>query len=235
MTTVEHTTNLLVKELNNLPIYRFHRHNLRPWDRPLPVLVAQEADAQQHWEMAPPTPKEIFGSLFGCLALYQLLWLLPILVNYEHLGDIWKNIAIPGIVYNEPKVWMALWIVSHLSSGLTLWFIWLTGGLTKHVPELLPIAFSFFIECLWVDVVASAKRLDIVVGMWVLIMLALCVSVVLLWKKKIGIGSIFLLPHTALSIVMIVYSAAFAALHGSTYTWLGDVPRSPAAQPLSSV
>lgn len=231
--TADLTKSTLMKELRTLPIYRYHRHNLRPWDRKLPVLVAQEADHEEHWEIEPPSPLLIFGSLVLSLLIYQLLWLLPVYLNHDHIAAVWKNIAIPMLVYDEPKVWMSLWIVAHLCSGLTLWFVWLTGGWIKHVPELLPIAIAFFGECMWIDVAVYVGRLDLLVGLWVVISLCMMVSIVLLWRHKIAIGAIFLVPHFAACLSMIVYSAAFAHMHGKTYMWLGDIPRQPTPTPTS--
>lgn len=234
MTGVEELTkNRLVKELHRLPIYKYHRHNLRPWDRPLPALVLQEADAQQRWEIEPPSPCLIFSALFGCLAMYQLVWILPVLTNLKYITETWKNVELPSVVYDEPKVWLSLWVVAHLCSGLTLWFVWLTGGFTKHIPELLPIAIAFFGECVWVDIAAYSRRLDALVVDWIVITICVAVAAVLLWQKKIAIGAIFLMPHLAGSFSMIVYSAAFYSLHGPTYVWLGDMPREPTPTPTS--
>lgn len=225
------TKNVLMKELRTLPIYRFHRHNLRPWDRKLPPLVAQEADNEQRWEIEPPSPSLIFGALFLSLTMYQLLWIMPVYINYDHLTEAWKNVEIPSLVYNEPKVWLALWIVTHLSSGLTLWFVWLTGGWIKHVPELLPIAIAFFCECMWIDIAVYVARLDILTILWVMISCCHVIAMYLLWSKKVAIGSIFLIPQFAASIAVTVYTGAFWSLHGHTYMWLGDVPREPVPAP----
>lgn len=227
----ELTKNVLMKELRTLPIYRYHRHNLRPWDRKLPPLVAQEADNEQRWEMEPPSLLTIFGALFVSLAMYQLLWIMPFYVNQEHAAAAWKNIEIPQIIYNEPKVWMGLWIVTHLSSGLTLWFVWLTGGWIKHVPELLPIALAFFAECMWLDIAVYVARLDILTVLWMMIALCHVIAMYLLWAKKVAIGSIFLIPMLGASVAMSIYSAAFWIQDGHTYSWLGDIPRDPQAAP----
>lgn len=233
MQTQQLTKNVLLKELHGLPVYRFHRHNLRPWDRKLPPLVAQEADNAQRWEIEPPTPGLIFGALLVSLVVYQLLWLLPVYSNAEHIAAVWKNILIPSIIYDEPKVWLSLWIVSHLASGLTLWFVWLTGGWIKHVPELLPLGIAFFAECMWIDVAVYVARLDILTMLWVMVACCLAVAIRLLWVKKVAIGSIFLIPHFAASLAMVIYSGAFWSFHGQTYVWLQDVPRPPQQAPTS--
>lgn len=221
----------LLRDVRRLPVYRDHRNNLRPWDRKLPVLLKQEVDQLDRWELEPPTGNRIFVTLLLCLLFYQLQWIIPYAVNQKKIWIVWENIALPSMVYFEPKVFAALWVVTHLCSGLSLWMVWLTEGFERHPWELLCLAIAFFAECPWLDVVFSTYRLDYTLAIWFCILVSEIVAMILMIRNGVKIGALFVLPMLAMTVAVLVYAFAFYDMYGKQITWLMDKPRAPQPQP----
>ena len=200
-----------------MPLYRYFRRNMRPWDRRLPVLIEQEVDEKEHWTIAPPSFSRIALTLLAIAVVYQLMWVIPVTVNLVHIEETWRNVQTPGIVYDNPSVYIAIWVVVHLSSAFGLWMTWLAGGFEKHFLELIPLGVAFVLECLWFDLVFYTQRLDWTLLDWALILVADITLIGLLIANQLAIAAVFFLPHCVVCIPLIVYIAAYINMYGRCY------------------
>ena len=212
----------LFDDVDKIPLYHKHRRNLRPWDRKLPETVEAEGDRRQRWQLSPPTSGEIFGALFGCLVVFQLIGMLPYAVNAKYCSETWNSINKPKEIYKDYGALLAIWIVTHMCTGLSMWLVWLTEGFEKHQFELLTFAIAVFAELAWLDIVMFTKHLDWALGCWIVSLICTVASQVLMCLNKVPIGAAFLIPYDIVCLVMLVYIGAFMKLHGSTYTWIGQ-------------
>lgn len=212
----------LFDEVDKIPLYHNHRRNLRPWDRKLPHMVEAEADRRQHWQLQPPSALEIWGILCLCIITFQIVAMLPYIMNMQFVADTWKSISKPSVIHKDTKTLLAIWIVAHMSTGLSMWLVWLTEGFEKHQLELLTFAIATFAECAWLDVVMYTKHLDWAIGCWIVVFVFTVISQVLMCMNKVAIGAAFLIPHNAITIIAVVYLAAFVDMHGAKFEWLGQ-------------
>lgn len=209
-----HAKKTLFEDINKISVYRYHRDNLRPWDRRLPPVVEQEANRRQLWVLKPPSPQKIIAMLVICLVLFQLVGVVPIAINEEHINDTWNNMLKPGIVYHDPRVIFACWVVVMCCNGLTMWFIWLAEGFDSHQLEMVPFAALIFSLCIWLDICFYTKRLDWTLYCWIAMLLFTLVSQLLLSRNGVEIGAVFLCPMVGACIVAIVYCTSFISMHG---------------------
>lgn len=208
----------LYDDISTIHVYKDFRDNLRPWDRQLPPIVEQEANRREIWSIKPPSGKLIFFMMFLCIAIFQVVALLPLAVNWEHIKLAWRDTDKPSIVYNNASVLLAGWIVTHLCSGLSLWFLWLAQGFDKHAVELAPMLIFAIIEGLWCDVLFYTMRVDWVLAVWCTILFFIVVCQIACIYNRVAISALFLMPHVGTSVTVIIYSYAFLQLF-PTGTW----------------
>lgn len=207
----------LYDDIAGINVYRNHRESLRPWDRKLPPIVEQEARRRAMWITHPPSGWWMSLMLTLCILLWECIGLLPILSNYETVKAEWRDAHKPKLVYTNTAVLLASWVVIHLCTGFSLWFLWLTEGFDKHKTELVPFFLAGLCECCWVDMAFYNRRLDWVVLCWVLVALFVILTQVFMFRGGVEIGTLFLLPHLFASIVMIAYAIAFIQLGDATW------------------
>lgn len=207
----------LYNQISSIPVYKNHRHTLRPWDRQLPPTIDQEANRRQQWELHPPKEWQIFLALLLCVVGALIAGCLSLTVNNERISIMWRDTNKPSLVYTNGKVLLAVWVVAHICSGFSLWFVWLAEGFEKHLRVMAGICLMLFLDCIWLDVLFYTYRLDVTIGLWVVVMGTIIVTQVLLVKDGIAIGALFLIPLLATSIAVLVYLAAFAAMFGTTW------------------
>jgi len=199
----------LYDDISSIHVYAKYRDNLRPWDRSLPPIVEQEANRREMWTIKPPTGWAILGMMLLCLGLWQVVGLVPVAANWEHIKLAWRDTEKPEIIYDNPKVLMAAWIVVHICTGFSLWFLWIAQGFDKHALELAPMLIFGIIEGLWCDILFYTRRIDWVLAAWYVILLFIILCQIASVYKKCSITGLFLLPHVAAAITVIVYCHAF--------------------------
>lgn len=207
----------LYEQISNIPVYKNHRLTLRPWDRQLPPTIDQEANRRQQWELNPPPTWKIFTSLALCILGVLLAGCLSMLVNNVRITQMWKDTNKPQLIYTNGKVLVAVWVVSHICTGLSLWFVWLTQGFEKHLKVMAGFCIMIFLDCIWLDALFYTYRLDLTVIIWVAMLITTFVTQVFLARDNIVIGSLFLLPFVGTSIAVLVYLVAFIFIFGTTW------------------
>lgn len=204
----------LYEQLKDIEVYKNHRESLRPWDRPLPAIVEQEANRRALWIMKPPSSLYIAAVFVICVTAMCLIGSIPFAINEEALGIVWKNLSKPSIVYHDARVLFAISIVCHACTGMSLWMIFLAEGFSKHVPELCPIAFTILLDCIWADVTFSALRLDWTLMIWCAILIFSFIAIVLLILRGVMVAALFMVPQLCGTMVVIAYVSEFYKLHG---------------------
>lgn len=213
----ERARDALYNQVNKIPTYRKHRQNMRPWDRSLPPMVEQEMVKRQMWELFPPSRVKIIGTLILCLIGVVFAAILPALVNHKRIEIMWRDMDKPTIVYHDGSVLFAVWIVVHICTALTWWFVWLARGFENHLKIMAGLSLLLFLECIWLDVVFYTQRLDTTLAIWIAATAIILITQILMIVDKIEIGAIFLIPHLACSAAIIVYIIAFLILHGKSW------------------
>ena len=205
----------LYEELRHLKPYQHHREALRPWDRKLPSTVEQEANRRTLWTTKPPSAELLFFVLVMCLAFTQIPAVVPLLSNLEFVQGFWNDVEKPAVVYHDARVLLAVSVVVHVALGLSLWFIFLAEGFSKHQLELAPIALALLAECVWMDVAFYVGRLDWVLAIFCVILAATVLAMVLLGYYEVSIAALMLVPYLCAAVAMIFYTVAFLNLHGT--------------------
>lgn len=206
----------LYDEIREIDVYRNHRESLRPWDRKLPLPVQAEANRRSAWTLNPPRTSEVVNAFIFCVALLLLCGLIPLYSNMETMSFIWRDADKPVIVYTNTEVLLAIWIIVHICSGMALWFIYLTEGWAKHQLVLFCFAITILLDVLWVDVMFYTMRFDYNLGLWIAYLTMTVATIAAMLYDQIHIGALFLLPQMVLAVMIIVYTAEFMKLHGST-------------------
>lgn len=206
----------LYDEIKEIDVYRNHRESLRPWDRKLPLPVQAEANRRSAWTLNPPSTTEVALVWFFCISLLLLVGLIPFYSNFETMGFVWRDVHKPTVVYTNTNVLLAIWIIVHLCSATSLWFVYLTEGWAKHQAVLFFFALTILLDVMWIDVMFYTLRFDYNLGLWIAYLVFSVVTIGLMLYDRIAIGAMFLLPQMALSIVFIVYTVEFMKLHGTT-------------------
>ena len=213
----QRTQDALYRQVNNIPTYRKHRQNMRPWDRSLPPTVEQEMTKRQMWELFPPSRTLIIGLLFACLIGVVLAAIIPALVNYKRINQQWRDIEKPEIIYHEGRVLFAVYVVVHVCTGLSWWFVWLARGFDNHLRVMAGLSLLLFLECIWLDVIFYTYRVDITLAIWIICILSILWTQAFMIKDKIEIGALFMIPHLALAIAVVVYVFAFVDKFGGEW------------------
>ena len=216
----------LYDDIRTIHVYNRFRDNLRPWDRQLPPIVEQEANRRDLWSIKPPTAKLIFFMMILCIALWQIVALMPLAANWEHINLAWTDTEKPSIVYDNPKVLLAAWVVTHLCSGFALWFLWIAQGFDKHALELAPMLIFAILEGLWCDILFYTHRIDWVFAAWCTILFFIFLCQVACIYKGVSISALFLLPHVAAAVTVIVYCWYFLQIFPTGVWYKYDNPDS---------
>lgn len=207
----------LYDEIKEIDVYRNHRDSLRPWDRSLPLPVQAEANRRSQWTLNPPSTTEVFSVLIFCIGLLLCVGLIPMYSNFTTMAYLWRDIVKPDIVYTNNDVLLAIWIIVHISTAMSLWFVYLTEGWYKHQLVLLPFAVTILLDCMWVDILWYTFRFDYALGLWGTYCLLTMVTMALMIRDDIGIGALFLTPQFILSCMIIVYLVEFMKIHGAEF------------------
>lgn len=207
----------LYDEIKEIDVYRNHRESLRPWDRGLPLPVQAEANRRSAWTLNPPSTKEVFSVWVFCIGLLLCVGLIPMYSNFETMGYIWRDIVKPEIVYTNTSALLAIWVVVHLCSGFSLWFVYLSEGWAKHQLVLLPFAITILLDAMWVDVLWYTYRFDYALGLWAVYCLMTMLTMVAMVADEIGIGALFLFPQLIISAMIMMYIVEFMKIHGSEF------------------
>ena len=80
------------------------------------------------------------------------------------------------------------------------------------------------IECTWCDILFYTYRLDWVMAAWGCILFLVVLTMIFLVYNNCGIASVFLLPHIACCITILLYVDAFMDLFGGNkwYSYEGQ-------------
>ncbi|KAJ9460238.1 hypothetical protein DIPPA_07628 [Diplonema papillatum] len=172
---------------------------------------------RNYWYHHPPKPWVMVSYLFLLLFVNLIIAFLPVSVNYNRFYALWRDLAKPAFVYEEPTALILAWALAHVVSSLGPWFVYLSGGWLAHKWDILPCFLMMACEALLPDLMFGARRLDYTF-FCTLACCGLCVLSMYKSARTTYLATAAFFPLLGCYVYLALLSASMWDLNGYKYT-----------------
>lgn len=190
---------------------------LRPWEPHPPKNYYKLLHAENPWIDQPPSQLRLTFML-GFFLLYSILCaFLPWLANINVISH-------RETVLKQPA-WMLPWwfnifaaAFTHILCGVSIWFIYLTGGFRKHLRRMIPWFLMLACQAIWPDILFSWTW---ILGAVIVCILGwcLCTITAILFASRMGYAGILMAFYNAWLVYQSVVLMHIMDANGMTYSF----------------
>eukprot|EP00906_Rhabdomonas_costata_P027167 RCo038621 len=205
--------------LERIPTYNKYLYHLRPWDSTPSVVYVDHVHRRDWWKLNPPTMTRVMLFLALAVLVQFVVSFLPLLANLQLLQIRWSNYVMPDWAYTRGWILLACWCITNALAALSVWFVYLDGGVEDHLMPLLLYVAVLTLEAIWADILFGGNYIAFAFFVWLAMLVLLLICAVVFFRIAVLAG-LFLLPQCAIFTYGVAFLAGLWSKNGAVYVYV---------------